>query len=153
LAQELKAMPSLAASITRVARSKIGSQEWLYGKEKGNFGKNTNKCNQFVYDVLVEAGVKPPPVVPKYIILRRPPTAGEWADPSIQIEGWVVVTDPKAGDVVAEAHNYSDATGHAGIVVDNGQTVSARALVGGVIVQNDWGFRSDNKPTFRRYSR
>ena len=146
-------MSSLAAEIVRVARSKIGSQEWMYSKEKGSFGKNTNKCNLFVYDVLVEAGVKPPPTIPHYIIFSRPPTAGEWADSTIEITGWTVVTDPKPGDVVAEAHHYSDATGHVGIVVGDKSTVSASALVGGVIVENDWGFRSDNKPTFRRYAR
>jgi hypothetical protein len=122
----------------------------MYTKEKDDFGKNTNKCNKFVYDVLVEAGVTPPPEVPKYVVFKRPPTAGEWADPSVKIEGWVVVTDPKPGDVVAEAHHYSDATGHVGIVVGDKQTVSASALVGGVIVPNDWGFRPDQKPTFRR---
>jgi len=143
-------MSAFAASIVRVARSKVGSQAWMYDREKDNFGKNTNKCNQFVYDTLVEAGVKPPPVVPKYLVFSRPPTAGEWADSSVHIEGWAIVTDPKPGDVIAEAHNYSDATGHVGIVVGEKQTVSASALVGGVIVQNDWGFRPENKPTFRR---
>jgi hypothetical protein len=145
-------MSTTAATIARVARSKVGSQDWMYSKAKGDFGKNTNKCNLFVYDVLVEAGVKPPPVVPRYIVFSRPPTAGEWADPSVTINGWTVVSDAQAGDVVAEAHNYSDATGHVGIVVDKQQTVSASALVGGVIVQNDWGFRADNKPTFRRFT-
>ena len=64
---------SMSAAIVRIARSKVGSKDWLCATEKGNFGKNTNKCNQFVYDVLVEAGVKPPPVVPKYVVLARPP--------------------------------------------------------------------------------
>ncbi len=144
---------SLANSIVLAARTKVTSQEWMYAKEKGDFGKNKNKCNQFVYDVLVEAGVKPPPFVPKYVFFSRPPTAGEWADPSVKIDGWVVVSEPKPGDVVAEPHNYSDATGHVGIVVGEKQTVSANSLVGGVITQNDWGFRGDNKPTFRRCTR
>lgn len=146
-------MPStLAASIVRVARTKIGSQDWMYSKEKGDFGKNTNKFNLFVCDVLVEAGVKPAPAVPRYVVFSRPSTAGEWADPAVKIEGWAVVTTASPGDVVAEAPNYSDATGHVGIVVGDKQTVSASALVGGVIVQNDWGFWSDNKPTFRRFT-
>ena len=143
-------MSSLSGEIARVARSRVGSQDWRYDKEKDGFPKNTNKCNQFVYDVMVEAGVKPPPVVPKYLVFSRPPTAGEWADPSVKIEGWTVVSEPQPGDVIAEAHQYSDATGHVGIVVGDKKTVSASALVGGVIVENDWGFRSDNKPTFRR---
>src|SRR6516164_8779070 len=122
-------MPSLPDQIVRVARRKVGRQYWMYTKEKDDFGKNTNKCNKFVYDVLVEAGVKPPPVVPKYVVFTRPPTAGEWADPQVKIEGWDVVNSAKPGDVVAEAHQYSDATGHVGIVVGDKLTVSAAATV------------------------
>ena len=146
-------MSARTDQIAKVARSKVGSEEWLYSKEKGNFGKNTNKCNQFVYDVMIEAGVSPPPTVPRYVIFSRPPTAGEWADSSTTITGWTVVTEPQPGDVVAEAHNYSDATGHCGIVVGSKLTCSASSLEGGKIVQNDWGFRQDNKPTFRRFSK
>jgi hypothetical protein len=149
-------MSPLATKIVSVATGKVGSNDWAYDREKDNFGKNTNKCNKFnkfVYDVMVEAGVQPPPSIPRYLIFSRPPTAGEWATPSTTIDGWVVVETPAPGDVVAEAHNYSDATGHVGIVVGDKLTASASALVNGQIVQNDWGFRSDNKPTFRRYSR
>src|SRR5262249_39736537 len=100
-------------------RGKVGSHDWLYSKKKDNFDENTNKFNNFVYDVLVEAGVKPAPEVPKWFGLSsRPPTAGEWADPNLLIPGWYTVSDPQPGDVVAEAHRYSDATGHVGIVVD-----------------------------------
>jgi hypothetical protein len=144
-------MSAVIEAIIRVARSKIHSRDWMYESEKDDFGKNTNKCNKFVYDVLIEAGVKPPPVVPKYVVFSRPPTAGEWADSAVNIEGWAVVPGPNAGDVIAEAHNYNDATGHVGIVVGDKQTISASSLVSGVIVQNDWGFRRENKPTFRRF--
>lgn len=139
--------------IASVARSKVGSDDWRYDREKGDFGKNTNKCNQFVYDVMVEAGIKPLPTVSKYVIFSRPPTAGEWADASLKIDGWNVVAEAQPGDVVAEAHNYRDATGHCGIVVGNKLTASANSLVGGTITQNDWGFRQDSKPTFRRFSK
>jgi len=144
------AMTVQATKIVSVAKSKVGSSDWMYVKSKDGFPKNTNKCNQFVYDVIVEAGL-PGPTVPKYGIFSRPPTAGEWATTAIVIKGWKIVTEPQAGDVIAEAHQYADATGHVGIVVDSGQTASASALEGGMIVQNDWGFRSDNSPTFRRY--
>jgi cell wall-associated NlpC family hydrolase len=147
-------MSRLAVEISRVARSKVGSQEWRYDVEKDDFGKKTNKCNKFVYDVMVEAGVVPPPLVWKtrywVFLVSRAPLAREWADPNTQIDGWAVVSDPQPGDVVAEAHDYSDATGHCGIVVGPNETVSASSLVGGNIVLNDWGFRSDNRPTFRR---
>src|SRR5262245_62074563 len=148
-------MSSSAVEIVRVAKSKVGSQDWLYSKRKDNFGENTNKCNKFVYDVLVEAGVQPPPEVSIWLGLRsRPPTAGEWADPKVQIHGWMAVTDPQPGDVVAEAHDYSDATGPVGIVVGAKETVSAAAIppISGVVVLNDWGFRQGQHPTFRRYT-
>jgi cell wall-associated NlpC family hydrolase len=146
-------MSPLATQIVKVATSKVGSEEWLYSKSKDNFPENSNKCNKFVYDVMVEAGVQPPPSIPRFLIFSRPPLAGEWADPETAIDGWQVVSDPKPGDVVAEAHNYSDATGHVGIVVADKQTVSASSRVGGKIVQNDWGFRQEDHPTFRRYTR
>jgi hypothetical protein len=146
-------MSSLAPDIVRVARSKVGSKDWMYSVKKDEFAANTNKCNKFVYDVVVEAKVKPAPEVSVYLIFSRPPTAGEWADPKVTITGWDVVTTPQAGDVVAEAHRYADATGHVGIVVAAGLTVSAASTVGGVIVENDWGFREGQTPTFRRYTR
>lgn len=45
----------------------------------------------------------------------------------------------------------ADATGHVGIVIGEKMTASASALAKGQIVQNDWGFRTDSKPTFRRF--
>lgn len=146
-------MSATTDAIARTARSYVGSKAWRYDTAKGDFGANTNKCNQFVYDVMVAAGVNPPPSVSKYIFFSRPPTAGEWADASLKIDGWAVVSTPQPGDVVAEAHNYSDATGHCGVVTGPNLTASASSLVGGDIVQNDWGFRADNKPTFRRYGK
>lgn len=144
--------------IPRVARQYTGSTLWLYSVAKDNFAVGTNKCNKFVFDVIVEAGVSPRPTVPRltFGLFRnglRPPTAGEWATSTVHIPGWVVVTTAQAGDVVAEAHQYSDATGHVGIVVGDRQTASASSAhaVAGTIVVNDWGFRSDSAPTFRRF--
>jgi hypothetical protein len=146
-------MASLASDIVRVARGKVGSKAWMYSTKKDEFAANTNKCNKFVFDVLVEAGVTPPPKVSMYLIFSRPPTAGEWASPKVEITNWEVVTSPQPGDVIAEAHEYADATGHVGIVVGPSLTVSAASNVGGVIVENDWGFRTGQSPTFRRYKR
>lgn len=145
-------MSTLAGSIVRVAHAKMGRRDWMYNVAKGDFPANTNKCNLYVYDVMVEAGVSPPRVS-RYVIFTRPPTAGEWADRAFAIEGWKVVDDPRPGDVVAEAHNYSDATGHVGIVVGDRLTSSASSREGGQIVENDWGFRADSRPTFRRCTR
>lgn len=49
-------MADVASEIVRIARSKVGSKSWLYDTAKDNFDAGTNKCNQFVYDVLVAAG-------------------------------------------------------------------------------------------------
>jgi hypothetical protein len=79
-------------------------------------------------------------------------SSGGWADPDLVIPGWITVTDPQSGDVVAEAHRYSDATGHVGIVVAKGRTVSAAAIppLPGIVVENDRGFRPGQTPTFKR---
>ncbi len=55
------------------------------------------------------------------------------------------------GDIISEAHNYSDATGHTGIITGYKQTASSNALENGNITINDWGFREDSYPLIRRY--
>jgi cell wall-associated NlpC family hydrolase len=84
-----------------------------------------------------------------------PPTAEVWAsqDPNA-IPGWVIVTDPQPGDVVAQARNYiGTPTGHVGIVVGNGMTISVRG--GGSVTMDQFGFVDDPNHTgpivFRRY--
>lgn len=142
-------MATAAERIVRAAKAKVGSKAWAYATAKDDFDANTNKCNQFVYDIMVEANVRPLPAIPKYWVLSRPPLAGEWATTSVEIPGWKVVTDPQPGDVAAIAHESRNATGHVGIVVGEKRTASATATN---IVINDWGFRPENKPTFRRLS-
>src|SRR4051794_1237280 len=148
-------MSMYTAKIVSVARSYIGSRLWMYAVAKDNFGRNTNKCNKFVYDVMVASGIKPPPqvTIPGWVWdTIRPPTAAEWASATVAIPYWIVVAEPQPGDVVAEAHHYSDATGHCGIVVGDKETVCYSSLISGVITLTDWGFRADSKPTFRRYA-
>jgi hypothetical protein len=99
---------------------------------------------------MVEADARPLPEVSRRIFWTRPPLAREWADPSVAIEGWEVVESPMPGDVISEAHEYADATGHVGIVVGPKETISATATT---VVRNDWGFRDGQKPTFRRLTK
>ena len=160
---------SIGQRIASVAKSKVGSHDWDYGKPKDNFAQNTNKCNKFVYDVLKEAGANPG--TPNTNLVRNllgmqgyPPTAQQWADPNFKIPNWIVLKpgeSPQPGDVIAERINYSDATGHVGIVVDNQQTVSQWSSPEEIVGQNDYGFRADNDPNqhghasnavFRRYA-
>ena len=57
MAVDPKYVAETCKEIVRVARQYLGSELWLYRASKDNFGKNTNKCNQFVFDVITEAGV------------------------------------------------------------------------------------------------
>ena len=94
--------------IALTARSYENSQAWSYSSKKGNFGKNTYKCNKFVQDILTENGVAPEGI--------WPPLAGSWANKNIKIKGWHMVNEAHLGDVVAGAYPYSDASGHVAIV-------------------------------------
>ena len=57
---------------------------------------------------------------------RYPPTANDWANPSVAIQGWVFLGGvyPEPGMVVA--HPSTDGPGHCGIVDYDGWTISAR---------------------------
>jgi RHS repeat-associated protein len=139
-------------SVAKTAESHKGSMDWAIKTEntsgtdvghKQVFREGTNKCNEFVGDTLAEAG-KARPEVSNGIGGTRMPTAHELADPKVHIPG---LSDPKPlseaqpGDVIAQQHG---AYGHAGIVVEPGQTASVNTAGdnGGKITVNDWGFRS-----------
>ena len=159
---------SKGQEIADLAQSKVGSHDWDADKEKDNFPAGTNKCNKFVYDILKQAGASPGtpngnPIKKFFGGQGFPPTAQQWADANYVIPNWRVLQpgeSPEPGDVIAEKINYSDATGHVGIVVGGGQTVSQWSDPIEVVGQNDYGFRSDNNPkpyghakdaVFRRY--
>ncbi len=99
--------------IVKAALAKVGSAAWSYAATNGVFGPNTNKCMLFVHDVLLEAGADTG--LPHGIRHKSPPTAGDWATSGTSIPAWRPLYDfesPEPGDVVAQAGNYSDATGH-----------------------------------------
>ena len=162
--------------ITRVALSKVGSQHWL--DQAGN-----NKCNIFVHDVLKEAGTTPPESDKFSFAHRAafylgrvdsrnfPAQAGDWANPNKTLGCWknldisvmpsnFIGPQPSfpadisgPGDVIAEAIQYSDATGHVGFVTGPQKTVSADSAVNcydqnhppaGTITISDYGFRLDS---------
>ncbi len=129
------------------ALKKVGSDNWAYGKKRGKFEKNTNKCNLFVEEMLLDNGYTVPRM--NGILNNYGPVAGQWGNPLVDIPGYSVVTSPQPGDIVAEAHNYSNATGHVGIVSGSGTSVSQSSLTN-TVVNNDWGFRPANTPVFRR---
>ena len=143
---------ALAERIVEQAKQWDGSDTWAYEAFELPYPRNTNKCNLFVYDVLCSASSCPPEVEdPRWWALNRPPLAGEWGDAAVSIPGFVIVDgDPKPGDVIAEKHDYADASGHVGIVVEydpktgEGKTASVNAATGKVVI-NDWGFRSHQR--------
>lgn len=149
--------------VASTSRKYVGSKDWSIDVVRGDYGKGTNKCNLFVFEVLNEAGTS----VSKIERTRgwgildsqyHPPLAGQWANKSYSIPGWVVVDKPQPGDIVAQQINYSDASGHCGIVTEvaadgsTGLSVSDSSITE-TIVENDWGFRADQKGkvVFRRY--
>ena len=139
---------SCPTNLAATAKADEGSDKWAYNKSNGKFGRNTNKCNQFVDDKVREAGGSLP--MPNGWFNGNPLLAGQWGDPSYEIEGWEVVKGPpQPGDVIVIKANYSDATGHVGIVTGIGETTSAAS---DVVRSNDWGFRQDQNPVIRRCS-
>jgi hypothetical protein len=132
-----------------------------------------NKCNLFVQQVLNDAGAQAPLSLGtrvryyfgKVNSLSYPASAGDWAYPKNTMACWRNVPAPsdrlnltypadvsRPGDVIAEAINFSDASGHVGIVVGPQQTVSADSAapcfppyaIAGIIDTTDFGFRLDN---------
>lgn len=153
-----------SGQIAPTALKEEGSDAWSYEKAKPPYGEGTNKCNLFIFQMANAAGAVVPLIRRKRGAVKsflvgddfHPPLAKQWADPGFDIPGWQVVSHPQPGDVVAEMHDYSDATGHAGIVTfvapdgKTGKTISASSATG-TIVNNDWGFRPKQNVVFKRY--
>jgi hypothetical protein len=138
-----------------------------------------NACNLFVYQVLVDANTQAPlslntrfknsfPRIAYYLGMTTksyPASAGDWAYPHNTMVCWRNVPPftsvlagtllppdvSQPGDVIAEAINYSDASGHVGIIVGPQQTASADSAAGctspgtpaEIIDITNYGFRPD----------
>ncbi len=150
--------------IANYAKSLKGSNLWDYSQSRPPFGPSTEKCNLFVYEVSGWAQANVPLINGGRLYnwfgigsKQFPVLAGQWANPTFDIPGWEVVPTPQPGDIIAEAHQYRDATGHSGIVVtdDNGNLATASASAAdnppGIITVSSWGFRPGQHPVFRRY--
>ena len=96
--------------IAKTALSYKGSTQWAYSVKKDNFAADKNKCNKFIYDVLSESNAPAS-------YSDRAPLAGEWANPTVVISNWDVVSGPPhVGDVIAGGHSFEDASGHVAII-------------------------------------
>ena len=100
--------------IALIAESYVDSQKWITEGTFGPFGPKVNKCNIFVDFVLTQAGIAPPRMIHGRGF-DHPPTAGQWADPHIDVPGWRMLGAgevPEAGDIVAQKIGYTNASGH-----------------------------------------
>ena len=129
---------------TRVAVSYFGSEWWAPWSPHGGIrwvGKP--KCNLFVYDVLNDAG-EPIPLINggKY-----PPTASQWADSNVEIGDWIVVKEPKTGDVISTGK-------HLGIVLwpsyGCNKMLTITAAAAGVVRTNPAWPSEDDHVVYRR---
>ena len=144
-----------AARAATLAAEYEKNRQWLVEGRKGKFGPGSNKCNEFVFDVLTEAGLDAPR---RYAGLGGPVAAKDWADASQKRLGnWEIVPGPpRPGDVIAELTDPAHPEwAHVGIVVGKDRTASAstRVYPPGTIIVNDWGFRpgDTNPKVIRRY--
>jgi hypothetical protein len=133
------------------AEAELNSTDYAYENSNGSFGEGTNKCNKFVSDVT--SGADASAVTPNGRLGLMPPTAGQWADPNYSIDNWKVVRIPRAGDVVARARNYSDATGHVAIMDSKSSSIGAGHSV---VHRTDFGYGkshlgSGESYVYRRY--
>ena len=108
-----RAMRETRARVVAAATAKIGSAAWSYAATNGVFGPSSNKWMLFVHDMVAVAGADTG--LPHGWRHPSPPTAGDWATSGVGIPGWRPIDASETaapGDVVAQAGNYSDATGH-----------------------------------------
>ena len=160
--------------VVAAARKYIGNQDWALSEDRPPYPPGANKCNLFVTEVVTEAG-RAAPWQSRFSLSRLatveyPPLAGQWADPGIELGKWRVVSSPVPSGVVAEKINYSNATGHVGVVGDPLSGSSAATVVSAqrvsvainlplqtisaassAVLNNDWGFRQGQLPVFRRW--
>ncbi|XP_067683472.1 uncharacterized protein [Haliotis asinina] len=132
----------IGSKIKRVADSYINSTRWSYASPHTT-GRNTNKCNIFVADVIEKAGGSVPH---RWWGVAGPIGAREWGNPrSSYLTGdrcWTNHRTGLDGDVIAGG-------GHVGIVTGRRLTTSAAKYS---VVKNDWGYRPGQSVTFWRYT-
>jgi hypothetical protein len=114
------------AVIARAEQALADNEPYGLYDRSGNFPPGSYKCNKFVCDVANAAGARVPLNVDEHGN-AWPPLAGTLGNPNVKIPGWVVVTDPQPGDIVAQQRGYGDASGHSGIIVNSDlDVISAR---------------------------
>ena len=124
-------------AIRNAALAHIGHSEYAVDSHLASangfsaVGENRFKCNRFVADAAIEAGIAVPVLhtIPRPWPApdgRYPPIANEWANGNVAIPGWRYLGSevyPEPGFI---AGHPSRAIGHCGIVDYDGWTISAR---------------------------
>jgi hypothetical protein len=112
--QTLMEMPEVSFSpqSRSYALARSAEREYINYSTKW-YSREGPQCNIFVHDMMAENGMNP---------TGRALSAGTWGTKSSNIRGWSVVSDGSIieGDIAAYKANYSNATGHMGIMVNNG---------------------------------
>ncbi|MBX9890563.1 MAG: hypothetical protein K2X94_04800 [Amoebophilaceae bacterium] len=148
-------------SIALTAENQIGSDKWAYRSSRGYFGPDTHKCNLFVCEVIAAVGAKATTRSTSEQwykrLFERPLLVREWADPHRNMLDWSIVSEPARGDVVAEDYSTTPEcpyTGHVGIVVEGGNFGASVSVdsASGLVVRSSFGFRSTERPLFRRFT-
>lgn len=134
--------------IANQAKSYKGSTDWAQDVEKKStdgkftFKQGDPKCNLFVYDVIHEAVGSAPHNG------YHPHIAKKWASSDF-IRNWQYMGTSgtwQAGDVIAKAIDYANASGHCGIAVSSTEVVAAGTSK---VSQGSHGL---NGATIRRYT-
>lgn len=156
---------SLHSGITSTAGAFEGSKVYLESN-RTKMAAGSNKCNEFVGDMIQSGGFPRPQVhysgLEGMLPITRDPSAKEWS--TIPIPGYsdpLPLSEARPGDIIAMGH-HDDYEGHVGIYMGNGMVASVNAKTNppGIVTINDWGFRGlgnndehkgDNPPVVRRW--
>jgi hypothetical protein len=123
-------------AIAQDAKEEAGNNDWAKTGTAGP-GVGSYKCSAYVSNVLNRASVPAPQSKSGH-----PISAGDWGNTNVNIPGWVIVSTPKPGDIVAKRETgawvldipivggiairwFGAATGHVAIVTGNLRTTGA----------------------------
>ena len=159
-------MTSKQTLLLEIARTKIGSNAWDINKKRiSSDGKviflpGEPKCNLFLYEILVEAGI--PQLLPNIAgrmasenldktgeSKERPFVCRQWFNfevPNMEFigEGEEAMNKTIPGDIVTSGS-------HIGIISSYRKTISASTKPESLflVVENEWGWREDEIGTMR----